>query len=506
VARALTAAEMKQLDRMAVEKYHLPPELLMENAGRAVADAAVAQCRAGRVVVFVGPGANGGDGLVAARHLHCRGLAVEVALAVEAKSLSGASLLNFNRLAQLGPRVEPFELGFKLGTGDVAVDALFGTGLTRPVEGRMATAIEVIEIGRRAGARVVAVDLPSGLHADLGRPLGACVRADVTVTLGALKLGLCLEPGVSLAGQVTVADISIPPEALEEMPASLELLEEQSIRSLFKPRSREAHKGQLGHLLIIAGSPGKWGAAALAAHGALRAGVGLVTCVSRSVAPTLAQLPEAMAIELSGEGPLGHGDLAPLLRAAAGKSALAIGPGIPRGPETAALLGQLLAEFHGPVVLDADALNALAGGLDLLRAASGPVVLTPHPGEMARLCSLTSEQVQADRVGTARGLATAQRMTVVLKGARTVVADPDGTVAVVPTGNPGMASGGTGDVLCGMLGAFLAQGLPMKEAARAAPYLHGLAGDRAARRLGERGLKASDLADELASLWADWQL
>jgi NAD(P)H-hydrate epimerase len=458
------------------------------------------------VVVFVGPGANGGDGLVAARHLHCRGLSVEVALATEAKSLTGEPLLNFNRLAQLGLRVEPFELGYKLGVGDVVVDALFGTGLTRPIEGRAAAAIEVIEVGHRAGARVVAVDLPSGLNTDSGHPLGACVRADMTVTFGALKIGLCLEPGASLAGEVVVADISIPPEALEELPARAELLEERSIRALFKPRPRDSHKGRFGHLLVIAGSSGKWGAAALAARGALRSGVGLVTCVARGVSPALGPVPEAMTVELLGKTPLGREDLPVLLQAAEEKSALAIGPGIQRGPETAALLGQLLAEFHGPAVLDADALNALAGSLELLHAAAGPVVLTPHPGEMARLCDLTIEQVQADRIGVARGLAQAQRLTVVLKGARTVVADPDGTVAVVPTGNPGMATGGTGDVLCGMLGSLLAQGLPMEEAARAAPYLHGLAGDRVARRLGQRGLKAGDVADELGALWSDWGL
>jgi NAD(P)H-hydrate epimerase len=507
VPRLLTAAETRQLDQLATRKYGVALATLMENAGRAVAETALPRCRSGRAIVFAGSGNNGGDGFVAARHLRDRGLQVEVWLAALAEGIQGEARANLDKLVPLGV---PLLVGEPpaVHAGDVIVDALFGTGLKRPPEGRYADGIRAINAGRSAGARVVAVDVPSGLDADSGRPLGLCVAADLTVTMGVAKPGLCQEPGATLAGQLEIADIGFPAEALAELPSKLELLDEPTVRGLFSPRPRESNKGSFGHLLVCAGSPGKAGAAALCVGGALRSGAGLVTLASRpSVVDRLwTAHPEAMGVPLASTGPLGGADVAPLSAALAGKSAFAAGPGIPRGPDTASALAELLSGFTGPSVVDADALNAFAENLALLRRAHGPLVLTPHPGEMSRLCERPVAELQADRLGAAKRFSAEHGLVLVLKGARTVVAAPDGAVSIVPTGNPGLATGGTGDVLCGLIGGLLAQGLAPYDAARAGAYIHGLAGDLAARRFGERGLLAGDLPAAIAEVWAAWKL
>jgi len=507
VPRLLTSAECRQLDKLAAEKYGVPVSALMENAGRAVAEATVPACASGRVIVFAGTGNNGGDGFVAARHLREHGLKVEVWLAGTAEKIQGEARANLDKLATFGIPVSTAEPP-TAQHGDAIVDALLGTGLTRPAEGRYADGIAAIHQGRHAGAHVIAVDIPSGLDADTGQPLGPCVAAQLTITMGAVKPGLCLEPGASLAGELHVADIGFPAAALDEIAGKLELLDEAAVRHLFAPRPRDSNKGTFGHLLVCAGSPGKAGAASLCVGAALRSGAGLVTLASR---PAVAERlwtahPEAMAIPLTWTGPLGSPDIAPLAAALAGKSAFAAGPGIPRGPDTAAALAELLSGFAGPSVLDADALNAFAENLPLLRRAKGPLVLTPHPGEMARLCGKPIAEVQRDRIGVAKAFAAEHGVTLVLKGARTVVAAADGSAWIVPTGNPGLAHGGTGDVLCGLIGGLLAQGMPPAEAARAGAYVHGLAGDFAVRHSGERGLVAADVIVGLAEVWATWKL
>jgi NAD(P)H-hydrate epimerase len=392
---------------------------------------------------------------------------------------------------------------------DVVVDALFGTGLSRAPEGAFAEAIGRMDAARSAGARVLAVDVPSGLSADTGRPLGPCVRADSTVTFAFQKRGLVLHPGPSFAGEVTVADIGIPPEAAARVPVRCELLLEEEALGLLPPRARDAHKGDAGRLLVVAGSPGKSGAAHLALLGALRGGAGLVTLATRAevLSLALAGIPEAMSAVLPGAGPLGEdaAELGALLAAADGVDAIVVGPGIPRGDGTGALLADFLSRAGRPAVLDADALNALAGAPDALARLGVPLVLTPHPGEMARLCGTTIDAVQADRIGVAAESARAWNATVVLKGARTVVAAPGAPPALIPTGNPGLATGGTGDVLAGLTGALLAGGLAAPAAAKVAAYVHGAAGDLAAARAGERGLVASDLGPAIGAVWARWR-
>jgi NAD(P)H-hydrate epimerase len=392
------------------------------------------------------------------------------------------------------------------GRGDVLVDALLGTGLSRAPEGGFAASIRRIEALRSAGARVLAVDVPSGLSADSGQPFTPCVHADRTVTFAFLKRGLVLHPGPEFAGEVEVVEIGIPSDAAASIPVTCELLEEDAVRALVPPRPPDAHKGTAGRVLVVAGSPGKSGAAHLALCGALRGGAGLVTLAARpEVLPfALAGRPEAMSVALPGSGPLALSDLDGLLAAAEGIDALAIGPGIPRGPETAALLRLVLEKTRLPAVLDADALNALAGTPASLAGLPVPPILTPHPGEMARLVGGTIAEVQRDRIGIATDRASAWGCVVLLKGARTVIAAPGRPAAIVPTGNPGMATGGTGDVLAGLVASLLAGGLPAHDAACAGAFVHGLAGDLAAARLGERGLIAGDLAEAIGSVWARW--
>jgi len=500
---------MREIDRTTIEDFGIPSLTLMDRAGRSVADAAVALAAPrGRFVVVCGGGNNGGDGYVAARLLRAAGRDARVMSLVPPERLSADARAVRDQADRAGVPIDEGVLApLAAGVGDVVVDAIFGTGLARAPEGAFASAISAIEDARGAGARVLAVDVPSGLSADTGRPLGACVRADRTVTFGFPKRGLALHPGLSLAGEVSVDDIGIPAEAARRVPVTCELLTDVEVRMLVPPRPADAHKGDAGRLLVIAGSPGKSGAAHLALTGALRGGAGLVTLAARAeVLPlALAGRPEAMSLALPGEGALGRADLQPLLAAAREVDALAIGPGIPRGPQTGELLRALLERAGKPAIVDADGLNALADDPALLAGLGVPLLVTPHPGEMARLCGTTTADVQADRLGIAVAKARAWNATVVLKGARTVVADPAAPPAIVPVGNPGLATGGTGDVLAGLCGALLAGGLSPAAAGRVGAFVHGRAGDLAAARFGERGLVAGDLGEAIGEVWAEWR-
>lgn len=508
--RIVTAGQARDIDRIAIEGLGIPGMLLMEHAGRAVADAAEAlRGPGGRVFVVCGGGNNGGDGYVAARLLLARGRQAEVLAVIPPDRLQGDAALQARVLSKYGGTIatlgrRPLE---EAGPGDVVVDALLGTGLSRAPQKNFARAIEAMNEAQARGAKVVAVDLPSGVCADTGRALGVAVRADRTLTFGALKRGLVCGPAAGLAGEVEVAEISWPPGVLESMRPALCLLDEAFVRSRIAPRRKDAHKGSFGHVLVVAGSEGKTGAAAMAALGSLVGGAGLVTVAARpEVLPAiLAAAPEMMGVPLPGSGPLGPDDLAALLEAAEGKAACLVGPGIDRDERTGALVVELLRRCDLPVVLDADALNALAGAGRLPRRRA-PLVLTPHPGEMARLVGREVQAIQDDRIETARAYAQGQGCTLVLKGAGTVVADPDGDAAVCPTGNPGMATGGSGDVLGGLLAALLAQGLSPGDAARVAVYVHGLAGDLRAAARGRMGLVATDLVDGIAEVWARWKL
>ncbi|MCI0672288.1 MAG: NAD(P)H-hydrate dehydratase [Myxococcaceae bacterium] len=500
-----TAAGTKTLEERAAA-HGLSVSILMENAGAAIATSAMEIAEpGGQFLVLCGPGNNGGDGLVVARKLAEAGRRVRVELLGAPERLGPDPKRNLVALEELGLHPAPIPVNAEVRRGDVVVDAIFGTGLNRAPEGAAADAVERIAAWRSRGARVVAADLPSGVQSDTGQAFTPCVQADVTVALGVLKRGHVLEPGASRCGEVRRVDIGLVDADAAFAPTTM--IEDEDVLRLLAPRRADSHKGTYGHVLVIAGSAGKSGAAALSAQGALRTGAGLVSVATRAdVVPlVLAHAPEVMGIPLPGEGPLGLADLNALLEAADGKRAVVIGPGIPRGPETPRLLDALLEELTVPCVLDADALNALADNVDLLARAKAPILLTPHPGEMARLLKSDTHTVQSDRIAAARDFAVRHHVVVVLKGAKTVVATEDGRVCINPTGNPGMATGGTGDVLSGMLGALLALGLSPADAATVGVYAHGLAGDLVARRTGMMGLVASDLFDGLCEVWTRWQ-
>jgi ADP-dependent NAD(P)H-hydrate dehydratase / NAD(P)H-hydrate epimerase len=504
---------MRQVDERAIRELGIPGSTLMENAGRGAADAALAwlaeqkrASRASRVVIVCGKGGNGGDGFVMARHLKRRGVRCEVIVAADVEDIRGDAATKLRELRKVGIRpvtlADAGALAPALARADLVVDALLGTGVRGDIEGPVAAAIQAINT---AGRPVLALDVPSGLAADGGEPLTIAVRADATVTFGGLKVGLVVPPGRALAGRVRVVDIGVPAEALTRGIRTF-LLEATDVASHFPPRLSDAHKGSYGHLLVVAGSVGKTGAAALAANAALRAGAGLVTVATPATQqPIVAALVlEAMTAPLP-EGTPGYaGDeaWAALGDLIVARDAVAVGPGLGLDGSTQAVARRLVSEARVPMVVDADALTALVGHLDLLGKAPAPRCLTPHPGELARLLGVASADVQRDRVAMAREVATTWGAHVVLKGAASVIAAPDGTVRVNPTGNPGLASGGTGDVLTGMVGAFLARGFAPDDALACAVYLHGLAGDVARERFGEESLIARDVIASLPEAFA----
>jgi hydroxyethylthiazole kinase-like uncharacterized protein yjeF len=498
----VTAAEMRALDAATIAAG-TPGHVLMERAGQG-AVRVLLQCfphlrrKGRRVLVVAGKGNNGGDGFVIARVLKAKGLSVEVALLAKPDEVGGDAARNLRAWRRGRGRILDVRdadglaaLAERVARAELIVDALFGTGLNSAVRGLAAEAIELLNA---SGVPLFAVDVPSGLDADTGQALGACIQAEATATFGFAKLGQTIYPGARLCGRLAVVDIGLDPAAIAAAPPRAALLEAADVAPLVPRRERDAHKGDTGHVLIIAGSFGKTGAAHLATRAAARTGAGLVTVVAPlSLYPIYAGgVLEAMTEALPDDG--GQIRFTPdrLATLVEGKRAVVIGPGLGTHEGAARTLAWMLAETRVPLVIDADGLTLAATQLDAVRVRQAPAVLTPHPGEMARLLGSDTAAVQRDRAGSARGFATAHGCTLVLKGAHSLIASAAGALWVNPTGNPGMASGGMGDVLAGIIGALLAQGLEASEAARLGVYLHGLVADRAAAT-GEIGLLASDL-------------
>ncbi|MDP3092355.1 MAG: NAD(P)H-hydrate dehydratase [Nitrospira sp.] len=504
----VTAAQMQALDRRTIEEAGVPGTTLMERAGAGVVASLEHQLGAlrGKVItIFCGKGNNGGDGFVVARLLHKQRAKVQVFTLAPATDLSGDAARMYRQLVRTAGKtvVKPFtstgQIQTILGDSHAIIDALLGTGLAAPVTGRYAEAIDIINQAERL---TVAVDLPSGIHADTGAVLGRAVKADLTVTFGLPKLGLFLNQGIDHAGRVEIVDIGIPPAYVDATESRIRLITAPFVQTALPPRRLSSHKGTFGHAGIIAGSVGKTGAAAMSAQAALRMGAGLVTvAIPASVNDVLeAKLLEVMTIPMpeTKARTLSRAALDRLKDFIAARTAVAIGPGLSTHPETIELVQALVRQLDRPSVLDADALNALAGRAALFTECTIPPILTPHPGEMARLVTESSAQsVNGDRIGTAARFARERGCYLVLKGARTVIAGPDGRVAICPTGNPGMATAGTGDVLTGMIVGLLAQGVASWEAACAATYVHGLAGDLAAETIGQTSLIARDVIDHI---------
>jgi hydroxyethylthiazole kinase-like uncharacterized protein yjeF len=526
--KVLTAAQMREADRLTTERYAIPGLQLMENAGAAVAGFLHGKCSAlaeRKIVLLCGKGNNGGDGFVTARFLKESGCTPEVILFANPGDVEGDAAENLKRWQQgLGElrvvtsRPEWESARATLAVADVIVDALLGTGLRGPVEGLLGGVIEDVNAargkitGRSGKMLVVAVDMPSGLASDAQDLGGPVLAADVTVTFTAPKLGQLVLPRSSCCGELVVATIGTPPDLLESDPhLKIHWIEPGEFRSLPLARNPDTNKGTYGHALIVAGSLGKSGAAVLAARGALRSGAGLATAATPEVVlPVVAAgMPELMTVPLAsteaGTVSFRNFDYGRFAEIACGKSVMAIGPGLSTHDETQQFIRALVAETELPIILDADGLNAFAGMADHLNQRRAPAMaITPHPGEMARLLGITAKEVQARRLEVALEAAGRWRANVILKGFHTILATPSGHAYINTNGNPGMATGGTGDVLTGILAGLTAQ-FGIEDWPRVLSlgiYLHGLAGDIAASRVGEAPLIASDLVESIPEAYA----
>ncbi|MDY7094493.1 MAG: NAD(P)H-hydrate dehydratase [Acidobacteriota bacterium] len=503
--RVLTAEEMREADRVAIEEIGVPGLVLMENAALGVVEVIGERFpEATSVAVFYGPGNNGGDGLAVARHLVVRGYGVSLfALGGELSGDAGVQETICRRLGLSAETVAseddvPAAVAEAAGC-DLILDALFGTGLSRPLKGRFARLVE--ELNRLAVPRL-AVDLPSGLYGGEAGIPGPHLEAGITVTFAAPKVAQVLEPAASAVGELVVTDLGVPGWLTQPQDGpGLYLLLEEDLAAYLQPRAKASHKGSYGHLLLVAGGPGKAGAAILAARSAVRAGAGLVTaavpCGQLAVVDGGSLESMTLACAETEDGQLAPAAVDELLAVLRDRDALALGPGLGVGEETEAAIRRLVLEATVPLVLDADGLNAFAGHAAALARRSAPTVLTPHPGELGRLLQCSAAEVQEDRPAAARRAAELTGAVVLLKGHRTLVATPDGELYINTTGNPGMATGGTGDVLTGLVGGLLAQGMEALAAAQLGAFCHGLAGDLASEELGERGLAAGDLLDRL---------
>lgn len=504
--KAVTAEVMQGLDCQAIENYGIPGLELMERAGAAVAGVIQSRFDSGKecsLLILAGKGNNGGDGFVVARLLAESGWQVTLLQFAPVEALGGDARVNFARIPAAVKLVQFEQLGRDevmalMNASVVVVDALFGTGLKSGLTGIYAVATECINACDRP---VLAVDIPSGVDATSGKVPGAAVRADITVSFGAAKVGQFLYPGAEYVGELIVADIGIPGELLDKA-SIVEIVDKEYARGLIKPRSKTAHKGSCGHCLVIAGSTGKSGAAVMAANSAMRSGAGLVTLAVPAGIHDVVEVKttEVMTVPLAETacGSVALESLGMIMELLAGRDLVAIGPGLGTHPEAVAIVRRIITDATVPLVLDADALNALGGDLSPLKKSASPaIVLTPHPGEMARLCGSTVAGIENDRLEAARSFAAANNCFLLLKGARTVIAAPDSRLAINSSGNPGMASGGMGDVLTGAITALLGQGYEPFAACCLGVFCHGFAGDMAAAEKGEMGLIATDLQEML---------
>ncbi|MDD3652871.1 MAG: NAD(P)H-hydrate dehydratase [Desulfotomaculaceae bacterium] len=507
--RVITAAEMKKLDQKTIEEYGVPGVVLMENAGRQVVEVirqVLGNNVRGKVVtVFVGKGNNGGDGFVIARHLFNMGAEVKVLALADVEDIKGDAAINLKAWQKMGQRIYSLHQGDSINivrlvlmNTDLIVDAIYGTGFHGKMSDRAGRIVEVLN---GSGKPIVSVDIPSGLEADTGKVHGPCIQAAHTVTFALPKLGLILEPGAVYTGELHVVDISIPPMLIEKEAPQRYIITAELVKEWLPPRPPAAHKGSFGRVLVVAGSRGMTGAAYLVGEAALRTGAGLITvAVPESLHNILeTKLSEVMTVPLpdTGNGSLSQSARQSILNLLDNASVLALGPGISTLPEVVTLVRELLPSVRVPCVLDADALNALAGEVETMRKVQAPVIITPHPGEMARLLDISTKEIQEDRISVAEKAAVTWNVVTLLKGARTVVAAPSGAIYINPSGNPGMATGGSGDVLTGVIASLVAQGLEPVQAASAGAFIHGLAGDLGVRVKGMAGLTAGDIIHNL---------
>lgn len=512
--KILTSSQMKEVDRLTIETIGIPGTTLMENAGIQVVQVMeehFEHLETLQVAVVCGPGNNGGDGFVIARQLYMRGVVPCVYVVCPRERIQGDALVNLRILENYGeipildvPDMAALDLhGLSFDSFQIVVDAILGTGIERPVEGFLAKVIETVN---RSSASVVAVDIPSGLFADEYIPVESAVFSDLTVTFTSPKPGLLMGEAYAYVGDLYTVAIGVPDALLLKPGHDLNLVESETVEGFFLPRKRDTHKGTYGHVLVVGGYAGKAGAARLAGQAVLRSGAGLCTLAVPAGMESLVSLDcaELMAesIPLNQGGIPGAECVERVLELLETRDLLLLGPGIGTAPETVRFLQELMPRLEVPAILDADALNCLSQDISLLGRVNVPLVLTPHPGEMARLLGCTTGEVQEDREGRARDFACRFGVYLVLKGHRSLVADPTGQVWVNLTGNPGMATAGAGDVLSGVLAAYCARINHRNPhawtlACTAAVHVHGLAGDLAAESFTEESLLARDIIHHL---------
>ncbi len=503
--KVVTAEEMREIDRITIQDYGVPSLVLMERAGLSVAMKIKERFSPRKVLVLCGGGNNGGDGLVVARNLHNWGYRVSAVVLSEEPRLSPDCAAQHRIACAMGMHVtfrkmiRPEDLH-----GAVVVDAILGTGLSKPVTGELEAAFALLN---ESSAPVFAVDIPSGISADNGEALGAAVRATCTVTFGLPKRGHLLYPGAAYSGELYVEDIGFPATLLAADSLKAAIIDRSSAAILVPHRQRYSHKGDYGHVLIVAGSRGKTGAALLAARASLRCGSGLVTIAFPESLSDIFQVrvTDEMTLPLpdDGRGMLAPGATGPILTFVRERKidAVAIGPGIGVSEGTEEAVAGLIESSPVPVVIDADGLNSIRADINLLKRAKSPLVLTPHPGEMSRLIpperGLTMKDIERGRIDLPLSFTAETGTCLVLKGVPTVAATPDGRAFINTTGNSGMATGGSGDVLTGIITSLIGQKLSPSNASVLGVYLHGLAGDEASKEKGEHSLIATDIAENL---------
>jgi hydroxyethylthiazole kinase-like uncharacterized protein yjeF len=508
--KVVTAEEMRGIDRETIEGRGIPGVVLMERAGLAVVSKIKEIFGRKRVIVVSGGGNNGGDGLVVARNLYNEGWDVRVFLTAKPEDLKGDASLQYKAAVKFGVDIQPIKelldnYSSIFSRHSIIVDAILGTGLSKNVTGTLS---EVIGLLNKSNVPVISVDIPSGISSDNGHVMGEAVKADYTVTFGLPKRGHLLYPGAEYSGKLFIEDIGFPNELIRSEKLNIELLMKDDVSTLIPERRKYSHKGDYGHVLVIAGSKGKTGAALMASKACLRTGAGLVTIgVPESLSDVFqSRVTEEMTLILPdrGDGTLSKKALDKILDFL-NKTAdvLAIGPGIGVSTETGKLMKALIKNLSIPIVIDADGINSIKGERGVFSKSKASVILTPHPGEMARLLSqkskVSSKEVEKDRINIAMSFAKETGTYLVLKGVPTVVATPDGRSFINSTGNPGMATGGVGDVLTGMISGFLSQTINPLHACILGVYIHGLAGDIAASEKGQYPLIATDIVDKIPS-------
>lgn len=498
-------SEMKKLDKVAIEDYEIQSAVLMENAGALVAANIIEMETVKTVTVVCGTGNNGGDGFVAARHLHNKGMQIKIFVIGNMKDISGDALVNLNILRKMELPIENIKelnnlvrLEKASKASDLTIDAVFGTGFNRSLE---ILYTSVFDIMNENSDFILAIDIPSGIHGDSGEADEHAIHAQRTITFTIPKCGNILNPGSARTGELIVKDIGIPKRIIEEMKIKRNIITETSVMKFFPWRRGFSHKGDYGRVNIIAGSTGLTGAAILTCRSALRSGIGLLKLyIPESLAVLITHsVPEAITIPLQEvrKGVIGITHFDRIIEDSASSDVVAIGPGCGNTAETSELVRRIIQELEKPVVIDADGLNAISRNTDILLNKKSSVVMTPHSGEMSRLIGISTDEINKRPIEIAREYATKWDVILVLKGARTVVAAPNGDIYVNVTGNSGMATAGSGDVLTGVIAGFIGQGLTPLQAALLGVYVHGRAGDNSAKYKGEYGLLAGDIVEGL---------